>query len=209
MYSCVKQVLVSERLRHFSLTVAINKSHYDSLGVTRKATNNEIKNAYYKLSKVYHPDKNKGSDEAAHKFHDITAAYEVLGNIKLRKLYDKGLLHTAGSEFSSCYTETEPENKFYKSREQRARPPAPAGKTDVYNFDEWTRAHYSETFERTKIDRSKNMIKNEILILSKYAFQAEMFFCGFIVVVIVFISLFRGSENFDAPAEKKKINPDT
>jgi DnaJ-class molecular chaperone len=39
---------------------------------------------------VYHPDKNKDSEEAAQKFRDITEAYEVLGNVNSRKLYDRG-----------------------------------------------------------------------------------------------------------------------
>lgn len=64
-------------------------NHYNALGLTKHATQSEIKGAYYKLSMLYHPDKNSDA-EAAQKFRDITAAYEILGNIKLRKLYDKG-----------------------------------------------------------------------------------------------------------------------
>lgn len=68
----------------------LNKNHYQALGVSSNATQSDIKTAYYKLSMQYHPDRNKDSDEAAKKFHDIAEAYEVLGNFKLRKLYDKG-----------------------------------------------------------------------------------------------------------------------
>jgi len=75
--------------RNISITQVFKKSYYDALGLTPKATQTDIKSAYYKLSMLYHPDKNKGSD-AADKFRDITAAYEVLGNFNLRKLYDKG-----------------------------------------------------------------------------------------------------------------------
>lgn len=67
------------------------KSHYDVLGLTPKANMVDIKSAYYDLSKVYHPDRNDGSPESAQKFRDITEAYEILGNYKLRRLYDKGL----------------------------------------------------------------------------------------------------------------------
>lgn len=66
------------------------KSHYDVLGITPKATQVDVKAAYYNLSKVYHPDRNDGSTDAAQKFRDITEAYEILGNYKLRRLYDKG-----------------------------------------------------------------------------------------------------------------------
>lgn len=66
-------------------------SYYDSLGISRTSTQTEIKAAYYKLSMLYHPDKNDGSETAAKKFRQITQAYEVLSNYKLRKLYDKGV----------------------------------------------------------------------------------------------------------------------
>ncbi len=49
------------------------KSHYDVLGLTPKATQVDVKSAYYNLSKVYHPDRNEGSVDAAEKFRDITA----------------------------------------------------------------------------------------------------------------------------------------
>lgn len=77
-------------LKNFSNSCVTNRSHYDSLGITPKATQADVKNAYYQLSKVYHPDKNKGCPEASKKFQDISNAYEVLGNFKLRKMYDKG-----------------------------------------------------------------------------------------------------------------------
>lgn len=80
----------SSIIRNYSFRNHANKINlYDSLGITSKATQNEIKTAYYKLSfMLYHPDKNKDSYSAAEKFRDITEAYEVLGNFRLRKLYD-------------------------------------------------------------------------------------------------------------------------
>lgn len=76
--------------RFFSRSTASLKNHYDTLGISRTASQADIKSAYYKLSMTYHPDKNKGSDSAAQKFREIAAAYEVLGNQRLRSLYDKG-----------------------------------------------------------------------------------------------------------------------
>lgn len=77
--------------RNFSAgSVLRKKSHYDVLGLSPKATQVDVKQAYYNLSKVYHPDVNKGSSDAAEKFRDISSAYEILGNFKLRRLYDKG-----------------------------------------------------------------------------------------------------------------------
>lgn len=67
------------------------KNHYDSLGVSSRSTDGEIKSAYYKLSMMYHPDRHQGNVEYAQKFRDITEAYEVLGNFQSRKLYDRGI----------------------------------------------------------------------------------------------------------------------
>lgn len=69
----------------------VHQNHYDALGITPKATQSDVKTAYYKLSMIYHPDKNKGCNDAADRFRSITAAYEVLSNYRLRRLYDKGL----------------------------------------------------------------------------------------------------------------------
>lgn len=78
--------------RGISTSRELCKSHYTVLGITSKATQTDVKSAYYKMSMIYHPDKNTGSSEAAEKFRDITAAYEILSNYRLRRLYDKGLL---------------------------------------------------------------------------------------------------------------------
>lgn len=63
---------------------------YARLGLNRNATQADIKSAYYKLSKMYHPDKNSGCSNAAIKFRDVAEAYEILGNAKSRKVYDRG-----------------------------------------------------------------------------------------------------------------------
>lgn len=69
------------------------KDLYSILEVSPYATQQQVKDAYYKLSMKYHPDRNKGSIEAHHKFTDLTEAYSILGQYELRKKYDKGLLH--------------------------------------------------------------------------------------------------------------------
>ena len=62
---------------------------YEILGVARKATGEEIKRAYRKLAKKYHPDVNPGNKVAEEKFKEVTAAFEVLSDEKRRKLYDE------------------------------------------------------------------------------------------------------------------------
>lgn len=71
-----------------------SKSYYDALGVSKKATKQEIKKAYQKLAKKWHPDVNK-APEAEAKFKEAVEAYEVLGNEDKRKLYDEELLYGA------------------------------------------------------------------------------------------------------------------
>lgn len=65
-----------------------NKDYYSVLGVDKNASDDEIKSAYRRLAKKYHPDLNK-TPEAAEKFKDINEAYEVLGDTKKRANYDQ------------------------------------------------------------------------------------------------------------------------
>ena len=61
---------------------------YATLGVSKSASESEIKKAYRKLAMQYHPDKNAGDKQAEKKFKEINAAYEVLKDAKKRQQYD-------------------------------------------------------------------------------------------------------------------------
>jgi len=61
---------------------------YSVLGVSKTASSEEIKKAYKKLARKYHPDLNKDNNEAIEKYKQVTEAYEVLGDEEKRKKYD-------------------------------------------------------------------------------------------------------------------------
>lgn len=62
---------------------------YNTLGVPRTASDDDIKKAYRKLAMTYHPDRNNGSREAEEKFKEITEAYDVLRDANKRAAYDR------------------------------------------------------------------------------------------------------------------------
>ena len=65
------------------------KDYYATLGVTKTATEKEIKQAFRKLARKHHPDVNPGDKAAESKFKEINEAYEVLGDPEKRKKYDE------------------------------------------------------------------------------------------------------------------------
>ncbi|XP_044748624.1 protein tumorous imaginal discs, mitochondrial isoform X2 [Coccinella septempunctata] len=78
------------KYRSFHTSFSLNaKDYYKILGVSQNANNAEIKKAYYKLAKKYHPDVNKDDPSAASKFQEVSEAYEILGDETKRKQFDQ------------------------------------------------------------------------------------------------------------------------
>src|SRR5947199_6948227 len=64
--------------------------YYKALGVSKSATADEIKKAYRKLARQYHPDRNSGDKKAEERFKEVSEAHDVLSDPEKRKQYDRG-----------------------------------------------------------------------------------------------------------------------
>jgi DnaJ-class molecular chaperone len=83
------------------------KDPYEILGVQRSADEAAIRAAYRKLAKRHHPDLNPGKPEAAERFKEISAAYELLSDAEKRGKFDRGEIDAEGNEIH-------PERHFYR-----------------------------------------------------------------------------------------------
>ena len=71
------------------MVMASKRDYYEVLGVSRDASQSDIKKAYRKMAKKYHPDTNAGNADAEEKFKEISEAYSVLNDPEKKELYDK------------------------------------------------------------------------------------------------------------------------
>ena len=69
---------------------------YEVLGVSKGASQEDIKKAYRKLAKKLHPDSNKKDPKAATKFAELNGAYEIVGDDDKRKKFDRGEIDAEG-----------------------------------------------------------------------------------------------------------------
>lgn len=86
MKQCLHRIVYISQRFYAGANYSKMDNLYTRLELTASATQADIKNAYYELSKKYHPDRNDGSTT---KFRSISEAYEILGNVSTRKDYDQ------------------------------------------------------------------------------------------------------------------------
>jgi len=106
--------LVSQH-RSFITGIAA-QNYYKDLGLDSDAGSNEIKKAYFDLTKKYHPDVNPDDPEALKRFHAISQAYRVLGDPRQRRMYDRGSLAKAGVADEEAIKHSFEGEDFFKSR---------------------------------------------------------------------------------------------
>lgn len=106
---------------------------YKILGVSQSASQEEIKSAYRKLAKKYHPDLNQDNAEVAKKFQEVSAAYDLLGDPAKRKRYDRGEIDPEGRERRGRGSFW---SKGWKSRSGYPGGGAGSGRSSTFNFDD-------------------------------------------------------------------------
>jgi DnaJ-class molecular chaperone len=85
---------------------ALAADPYETLGVKKDASQEDIQKAYRRLAKKLHPDLNPGNKEAEDQFKQVSAAYEILGDAEKRSRYDRGEIDASGAE--------RPRQQFYR-----------------------------------------------------------------------------------------------
>ncbi|XP_068163015.1 dnaJ homolog subfamily B member 9-like [Antennarius striatus] len=88
MATAQSMLLIAVHVLLISEFILAKRDYYDILGVTKDATEHQIKKAFHKLALKYHPDRNKGPDAEA-KFREVAEAYETLSDVKRRREYDQ------------------------------------------------------------------------------------------------------------------------
>ncbi|CAN5329987.1 hypothetical protein BH10ACI1_BH10ACI1_03360 [soil metagenome] len=135
-------------------------NYYKILKVSTAATNAEIKSAYRRLARKFHPDKNNGSPETSKQFAEIAKAYEILGNRTQRAEYDRQSLTEKFNDNG---------NSVFNSENHHAK--------------KWRRMVYERRFNEI-IDRMIDDERRETLAFQKAIFPTVALFVSTFIVAV-------------------------
>lgn len=117
--------------------------YYQVLGIDRTANQDEIKRAYRKLARKYHPDLNPGDDEAKKKFQQLNEANEVLNDVEKRKKYDQ---YGESWRNADAYRAAQQEDTSRSANQQRTSE-NPFGNANFNYSGNYDTGEYSDFFE--------------------------------------------------------------
>ena len=119
------------------------RDYYKILGVSRTASEDEIKRAYRKLAQQYHPDHNPGNDKAEDKFKEINEAYQVLSDPQKRTRYNQ-----LGESYNSWQQHGAPQGGFNWDDWFTTSQPGGGGYTRVDNLEDLMGGGFSDFFRK-------------------------------------------------------------
>lgn len=144
----------------------MNKDYYEILGVDRNATPDEIKRAYRKLVKQYHPDLNKDNPDAAKKMAEINEAYEVLSDPEKKKRYDMYGTAEGVGDYAYQYSNESPFGDFFRDFN--------FGFGDI--FDSFFGGGFARTEERRRVERGSDIYGRVMIDLKDVMYGTEVEF---------------------------------
>lgn len=128
------------------------KNHYQTLGIKRGASNDDIKSAYRKLALKFHPDKNNGDKFFEERFKEIQEAYEILSDPYEKGKYDTNYDYFFNGQTNSNWSQTKREEPKYEKP-----------KPDPEQVRKEKEAREKQNKERAEKERVANIKKNSEL----------------------------------------------
>jgi len=125
---------------------------YSVLGVSRTAAEDEVKHAFRRLAKRFHPDTPEGASDKGRRFKDLSIAYEILGDARKRRAYDRGEIDAHGNPRAGYRpppeAEAEPEPAYRARASARPSEPPPGPSSPPDGHGEGPSASFRSAFER-------------------------------------------------------------